>query len=154
MQFIVNEWLLDYLTLTQTNEHRHQAILFLNLFIQNEDVLFLRVPSPFLAKSYRFSKQFQFDKTCRENLKRIFISIIKDDRKNELINEMDLEDLPKETLEKLSVGNFESDTYLFEAAQKTESKLIVTTDVKLKNQLSEDKNFELVLLEDFLKEYE
>jgi hypothetical protein len=44
-------------------------------------------------------------------------------------------------------------TYLFEAATLTNTKKIITTDVKLIKQFEGNNTYKLILLKDFLKEY-
>jgi len=56
-------------------------------------------------------------------------------------------------LEKLREGNYSSDTYLFEAASKTKSKIIVTTDDKLCRQKHHIAGYKVIHLKDFLQQY-
>ncbi len=56
-------------------------------------------------------------------------------------------------IERLSEGNYSSDTYLFEAASKTENRIIVTTDDKLCRQMNNIATYNVVNLTDFLKQY-
>ncbi len=52
------------------------------------------------------------------------------------------------------MGNFSSDQYLFEAASAiTAEKLIITTDVRLKEQFSDQPWCDIVLLSEFLETY-
>ena len=155
MELVVNEWLPEYLRPNASDEEKELVEQFLNSFMQRSDKLFVKDPSPFLDKIHKFQKEFDYDVKAREAFKMFIKHILRNPEKCTLLMDDELEALPERTLEKLNEKgkNFDSDTYLFEAANSTAAKTIITTDVKLKNQMEEEEQFQIVLLKDFLKDY-
>jgi hypothetical protein len=152
MKFVVNEWLPEYFLPNATPEEKALLEKFLTRFLNKNDQILVRQPSPFLNKIYRYPNQYQNYGSTVRGLRNFIKFILNDSDRCEIIDQTVLE-LPIQTLEKLSKGNFSSDQYLFEAAFFSGTKQIVTTDEKLKNQMKGDTNFSLVLLEDFLATY-
>lgn len=154
MDFVVNEWLPEYLRPTAKPDEREKAILFLKAFITRpEDRIVVREPSEFLRKIHRFRKEFDYDNQSRALYKNLIKAILENSEKCVQIPNDNLLPLPDELNEKLSVGNFSSDAYLFEAALYCESKIIVTTDERLQIQFANTPSTKIVLLDDFLKSY-
>ena len=151
MDFVVNEWLPEYFR--PTAEHAEKAMLqqFLISFMQRQDKIFVRRPSPFLDKIHRFSKLYEADTKVYRNISNFIKLILLDSTRCVFIDEDCV--LEDHIIEKLSPGNFDSDTYLFEAASKTNSKLIITTDIRLRNQMENIREYKVVLLSDFLAGY-
>ncbi len=84
---------------------------------------------------------------------RNFIKIIlEDSQRCELIDNEEII-LPELILERLIVGNYASDQYLFEAALLTREKIIVTTDERLMEQMQMNNLFQVLLLKGFLDTY-
>ena len=154
MEFVVNEWLMEYLRPNANEEHRQLAERFLERFTKRtQDKIFIREPSPFLDKALRYPKDFRNYEIVA--LYQNFIKFI-------LLNpqkckRIDIETiaLPLEVVEKLNLPNtnYISDTYLFEAATFTKDKIIVTTDEKLVHQMQDIGEFKVILLTDFLENY-
>ncbi len=154
MDFVVNEWLPEYLRPTANPEERERAVLFLRAFIiKPKDRIVVREPSDFLRKIHRFRKEFDYDNGSRELYKNLIKAILENSEKCLQILDSDSPKLPAELQEKLSIGNFSSDTYLFEAAQLSDSKIIVTTDERLQKHIADTAGFKVVLLDDFLRGY-
>lgn len=156
MELVVNEWLPEYLRPNAAEQEKQLVEQFLNSFMQRTDLLFVKDPSPFLDKIQRFQKEYDYDLKAREAFKLFIKHILRNPEKCTLLMEGEIIALPMATLEKLNEEgtNFSSDTYLFEAANSTADKTIITTDVKLQRQMANDKTFQVVLLEDFLKDYQ
>jgi DNA replicative helicase MCM subunit Mcm2 (Cdc46/Mcm family) len=156
MELVVNEWLPEYLRPNASDVEKRLAEQFLNSFMQRSDRLFVKDPSPFLDKIHRFQKDFDYDIKSREAFKTFIKLILRNPERCTLVMEDELKELPKSTSEKLNQAgtNFHSDTYLFESANLTANNIVITTDVKLKNQMADDEHFQVVLLEDFLKDYQ
>jgi hypothetical protein len=152
MDLVVNEWLPEYFRPTATLEEKRMLQFFLNKFLIKKDVLYVRRPSEFLKKLHLFAKNYQTDTKAYENIKKFINVVLIDSEKTIFVDEM-YYSLPQSTIEKLSVGNYSSDTYLFEAAIHTKSKIILTTDEKLAIQMKDDEIFKVLLLKDFLKNY-
>ncbi len=150
MEFVVNEWLPEYFKPEENQQCKNQLSKFVQRFFEKNDQIFVRNPSPFLDKLYRFEKNY-FDPKFRKQIGLFIYNVIENPIKcTQIHGNIILDD---ETNKLLSKGNFASDSYLFEAATMTNSKKIITTDVKLIKQFDGNDTYELILLEDFLKEY-
>jgi len=156
MEFVVNEWLPEYLIPTATDEEMEKVNRFLQAFLNRGDMLVVRNPSAFLGKVHRFRKKYDYDNEAREKLKYLIAQILENADICKLVDEEEIElPEPTNTLLLEEGTNYNSDRYLFEAATaiEAEDKIIVTTDVKLKEQMEDDPNFKVILLDDFLEDY-
>ena len=87
------------------------------------------------------------------NINRFIKFIYLDSERCELIHDGEFE-LAEAIRKKLvEGGNTVSDTYLFEAASVTETKLILTTDAKLKALMENEATYKVELLDTFLANY-
>jgi rRNA-processing protein FCF1 len=152
MEFVVNEWLPEYFLPNAAKEEKLFLQNFLQKFIQRNDKIIVRSPSPFLKKIYRFSKDYQTNQKVSQNLKAFIQLILKDSTRCRFIDDEEF-NLPNSTKEKLAEGNYISDEYLFEAALFADSKIIVTTDERLIEQMKNEVGFKLILLSTFLETY-
>ena len=154
MEFVVNEWLMEYLRPNASHAEKALAQQFLQRFMQREDdKIFVREPSAFLNKALRYPKEYQNNTKISQNY-RLFITTILSNQ-NKCCRVTENVDMHHELLEKLNQPNtnFNSDTYLFEAATFTKDKIIVTTDEKLAYQMRDIEGIKVVLLSDFLNDY-
>ena len=155
MDLVINEWFPEYCKVEAHKEDKAQLKKFLETFLQNDDVLYIRKPSPFLKKIYTYAKEYQSHKdTFTITIITLFIKqVVLNSDKCVLID--DECDLDAEVIEKLNQENtnYVSDTYLFEAASKTESRIIITTDDKLRKQTHGINGFQVINLKDFLERY-
>ncbi|MCU0347339.1 MAG: hypothetical protein MUC59_10365 [Saprospiraceae bacterium] len=118
--------------------------------------MFVRRPGQFLDKIYTCSKTYDYDELARERFKFFIVNVINNSKKCIFVDDENLQELPASTLEKLNSEktNYYKDIFLFEAANSTVDKIIVSTDGRLKDQMADDETFQVVLLEDFLKDYQ
>lgn len=154
MEFVVNEWLMEYLRPNASHAEKALAQKFLQRFMQREDdKIFVREPSAFLNKAFRYAKEYQNNTEIVQFYRRFIKEILINQNKCFIVTET--VDLPLTLLEKLNQPNtnFNSDTYLFEAATFTKDKIIVTTDERLAHQMRDIEGIKVVLLSDFLKDY-
>ena len=153
MDLVINEWFPEYCKVETPNDDKELLRLFLEKFMQKTDVLYIKTPSPFLNKIYTYAKEYQSHRdvfTIR--IITFFIKqVIQDSKRCVFVGEEC--DLDETVLKKLKIGNYSSDTYLFEAASKTESKTIITTDDKLCKQMHNVAGYKVINLKDFLREY-
>ena len=153
MEFVVNEWLPEYFKPDATIEEKRKLEKFLNKFMERNDKMFVRKPSEFLRKILRYANDYQTNNKAYENINRFIKFIYLDSERCKLIHDGEFE-LPESIRNKLiEGGNTISDIYLFEAASATEAKLILTTDVKLKNLMENEGIFRVELLDGFLANY-
>ena len=154
MEFVVNEWLLEYLRPDAPDSEKALVLQFLQRFMQRqEDKIFVREPSAFLNKIFLYAKTYQRDTETVTFFRTIIKEILLDFNKCYRVTEYT--NLPTHITEKLNQPNtnFNSDTYLFEAASHTKDKIIVTTDEKLARQMQDIDTYKVVLLSEFLKDY-
>ncbi len=153
MEFVVNEWLPEYFKPEAPIEEKRKLKRFLNRFHEKGDKIFVRRTSPFLNKIYKFSKDYQNYHDTFLQLTDFFKLVLLDSEKCFFVDDDDFElsDLIRKKL--IETGNYVSDTYLFEAASLTDSKLIITTDERLQAFMKNEPSFKIVLLDDFLLTY-
>jgi hypothetical protein len=122
--------------------------------MERNDIVYVRKPSAFLTKIERLAKDFQQSNIQKyKELKKFYSTVLLDSDRCKFINDGDF-NLPEATRDKLiEGGNTVSDTYLFEAASATATKLILTTDAKLKLLMENDAIFTVELLDNFLTLY-
>ena len=153
MEFVVNEWLPEYFKPDATIEQKLQLEKFLNKFMERNDKIYIRNPSEFLRKIFRYANDYQNNPKVYENINRFIKFIYLDSERCELVNDGEFE-LSEEIRNKLiEGGNTVSDTYLFEAASVAASKLILTTDTKLKALMENETTYKVELLTTFLLNY-
>ena len=165
MDFVINEWFPEYLRPAEArgnSELNHRlAQDFLYNFEQKNDLLLVRNGSPFVSKILKYSDDFGDYPKSRKLFKRFIATVLKDSERCRQIYDSDLIEFSATTKRLLELDvaeiqrkhNFYSDTYLFEAAQHAESKIIVTTDKRLQEHMKDDAGFEVCLLEVFLEKY-
>lgn len=153
MEFVVNEWLPEYFKPDATNEEKEKLKKFLIKFLERDDKIFVRRPSEFLRKLLRFANDYQNYPNVYENIHKFITVIYLDSKRCKIIRDDEFE-LSEVIINKLNEsGNYNSDTYLFEAASVTETKLIITTDKKLKTHMENNGTFNVQLLDYFLANY-
>ena len=156
MEYVVNEWLLDYFRYNDGTAEKEKLYKFLAYFSSNDDVIIVRIPSPFSKKLYDYANVLQNDHEKYQHLK-LFINIILDSDKCKIFPEWEYPtpSLSANLNSKLNQGNFGSDRYLFETAMfiTKNEKIIITTDAKLVEHVKEISEFKLILLNDFLEKY-
>ena len=151
MNLVVNEWLPEYFRPEASKNEKELLEVFLNKFLENQDTLTVRRPSPFLQKILLYAKLYQANTNIYQNLYRFIKVVLQDSKRCVFIDEECI--LEEAIIEKLNEGNYSSDTYLFEAASKTDNKLIITTDDKLCRQMNDIAAYNVINLTDFLKQY-
>jgi len=154
MDLVVNEWLPEYFLPDASMEEKKSLETFLNRFLERNDRLVVKEPSPFLDKIYRYAKDYQRMDEIVQPIRTFIKLILLDSNRCKLLSEEEIEELPTSVLEKLEVGNYGSDQYLFESATAIEGeKIIVTTDERLIAQFADEDFCELALLNNFLESY-
>ena len=153
MEFVVNEWLPEYFKPDASKEQKEKLEKFLGKFLERNDKIYVRRPSEFLRKIYRYANDYQNHPKVYENIHKFISIIFIDPRRCFIVDDNEFV-LTEEIRNKLiEGGNTVSDTYLFEAASATDTKLILTTDERLKEWMREVGEFKIELLDDFLANY-
>lgn len=153
MEFVINEWYLDWHRPNATSEEQEKARKFLN-WLQNHNhrIVVLR-GSPFHKKLNDYRRDFGYHPMCKIFLKSFFSQIFTNPEKCRIVEQPPA--LPREIEEILQrptdppLTNIESDRYLFESAETTEPKIIVTTDARLIRNFEGNNRFQLILTDDF-----
>jgi len=153
MEFVVNEWLPEYFKPDATDEEKEKLEKFLNKFMVRGDKLFVRRPSEFLRKVELFAKQYQNNNKVYTELKKFITNILLDSDRCFFVDDDEFEFEDTITDKLTEGGNTISDKYLFEAAAKTATKTIITTDAKLKKLMVDEGTYKIELLADFLTTY-
>ncbi len=153
MDFIVNEWLPEYFLPGASKEQKELQRRFIGRLLERKDRIIVLRPSPFMKKIDTYAKIYASNNVVYGPIKFFITSILLNPTYATIISGAD--PLPEETLAILHKPNtnFISDEYLFHAAIRTETKIIVTTDQKLCNAMKDDQFFNVVMLEDFLSNY-
>lgn len=153
MDLVVNEWLPEYFKPNASNDEKQKLEKFLNRFIEKNDKIYVRRPSEFYRKIHRYKKDYQNNLKVNDQIGK-FINLILINSDRCFIVDDDEFELSEEIRKKLiEGGNTVSDIYLFEAASATQTKLILTTDVKLKALMENNEIFKVELLDNFLSNY-
>lgn len=149
MEFVINEWYLDWHRPNESSENQAKARRFLEWLRTSEHRIVLLRGSPFHRKLNLYSSYSGFPMT--QFIKVFFGKIFDNSDKCRIIETPP--ELPADILDKLSVGNFASDRYLFETAETTEEKIIVTTDTKLTKHFEGNGRFQLWSVEEFMTRF-
>jgi len=153
MEFVVNEWLPEYFKPDAATDEKRKLELFLNKFIQRNDKIYVRRPSEFLRKVYKYSKEYQNNTKTYAAVSKFIKIVLMDSERCLFVDDGEFE-LPNAIRNKLvEGGNTISDTYLFEAASVSETKFILTTDAKLKALMENEGMYKVELLDNFLTNY-
>lgn len=153
MEFVVNEWLPEYFKPNASNDEKQKLEKFLNRFIERNDKIFVRRPSEFYRKIYRYKKDYQNNLKVNEQIGKFINFILINSDRCFIVDDGEFE-LSEEIRNKLiEGGNTASDIYLFEAASATKAKIIFTTDIKLKDLMKNESSYQVELLDIFLVNY-
>jgi uncharacterized protein with PIN domain len=154
MELVVNEWLPEYLRPDTPSTDRANAVQFLQTFYNRGDKIVVKKDSAFVRKVSKYDKNFQYDLDSKKLFKQLIQLIFRDSARCKLLENQEIETLPSNITDLLDgIGNFSSDTYLFEAAMQAEDRIIITTDDRLVEQTQENGVIRVVLLADFLHTY-
>ncbi len=146
MEIVVNEWLLEYMKPKAKQKEREAVNTFFEKIDKGQIKIVVRRPSAFLNKCHKYRKIFHGDPYSRTALKRFIATVLKDTTKCRFVDDNELSPLSSDCKKILTQGNLNSDAYLFEAANTTKQKVIITTDAKLAKAFSKSQSFQVTLL--------
>lgn len=154
MDLVVNEWLPEYFRPDASEEEKAFLNVFYQKFNERKDRIIIREPSPFINKIFSYAKEYQDKNEIVIPIRDFIKSVLLDSDRCVRVSEEECHPLPESVKEKLAIGNYGSDEYLFEAVSCIEGeKIIVTTDARLQAHLQEEEWCKVVLLSDFLDTY-
>jgi len=151
MEFVINEWFLDWHRPDASAEDQQRARVFVAWLLQSDHKIVLLRQSPFTKKLNDYRRQFPYHPMCQQYLKIFFSQIFGDPDKCRILETAPT--LSEEMETKLAVGNFGSDRYLFQSATDAAQKIIVTTDQRLIRHISLTDGFNLLSTDDFFRDY-
>ncbi|MCC6410632.1 MAG: hypothetical protein IT270_03170 [Saprospiraceae bacterium] len=150
MDLVFNEWFLEWHRPDASMEEKQKVRCLTDWLLKNEHRLVVLKKSPFINKLNDFRRIYSSGFTGIA-LKTFYTSIVLNSDNCLLIEEPPA--LPTETTNLLSVGNYKSDTYLFESAYVSADKIIVTTDEKLRKQFENQQLFQLWSVDELMKHF-
>ena len=128
---------------------RVAVIRFVNTLVRKCDKMVIKRKSPFVAKFYRFMKQFESDTNSKQCFSKLNRLLFIDSDRTIIADESDLNELPEEIADKTPVD----DKYLIELWYSKQDRIVLTTDTKLKDKLKDILGLKICLLQEFLQEY-
>ena len=149
MEFVMNEWYLDWHRPDESPENQEKARKILAWLQTSEHRIIVLRGSPFHKKLNLYSSRIGYPMAMY--LKVFFGKIFDDPVKCRILEEPP--PLTTDIESKFEVGNFASDRYLFQSAETTNEKIIVTTDTKLIKHFESNGQFHLIHVEDFISQY-
>ncbi len=106
-----------------------------------------------MDKLNRYRKDFDYDPFCRASLKMFFTGLFLNPNKCLQVQIPPLLDDLTENLLEEEGTNFASDRYLFQSAETTEEKIIITTDQKLIDHFSGNERYQLWTVDQFIAHF-
>ncbi|MFZ4635122.1 MAG: hypothetical protein ACOYNO_13030 [Saprospiraceae bacterium] len=147
MDFVINEWFLDWHRPDALAVEKKEVYVFFQRFLRSNHKIVVLQNSPFLQKLHRYRSTFDYDIPCRLALKNFFSAVLQNPEKCVVLQGATA--LPSVLESKLLTGNYASDQYLFQAAQATDDKIIVTTDRRLVEHIGPNEGFNFYDVETF-----
>ncbi len=158
MEFVINEWYpIWHNPQKSTQEEQAKARVFLQWLQNNDHRIVVLLNTEFTKKLNDYRRDFNFHPMCSIYLKLFFSHIFINPDKCRILETppelpADIEDLLRRPLES-PLSNFASDRYLFQSAEATEEKTIVTTDIKLINHFEGNGRYRLWDVEEFMTKF-
>lgn len=157
MEFVINEWFLDWHRSGATPEEQVRAFRFLDWLLQSQNRIVILRTSNFIRKLHQLRRDGSVSPLCQLKLKVFFGQILENPERCRIIEvppalSPEIEALLERPVE-APFHNKESDRYLFQTAQATNEKIIVTTDRKLIEHMGNTDNFHVILADDFFAKY-
>ncbi|MFN0035735.1 MAG: hypothetical protein ACKVUS_11760 [Saprospiraceae bacterium] len=158
MEFVINEWYLDWHTPGAISEEQRKARVFMRWLLKSEHRIVVLKNCDFTQKLNRFRRDFDYHPMCGIQLKIFFTQIFMNAEKCRIVDAPP--ELPPEIEAILNrpsespLTNIESDRYLFESAETTEEKIIVTTDTKLMAHFEGNGRYQLWSVEELIANFE
>lgn len=157
MEFVINEWFLEWHKPSATDEEQVKARMFTKWLLNNEHRIVILQNTGFTKKLNDIRRDFGFYHMSAIYLKLFFSQIFINSEKCRLLEmppelPADIEEILKRPSEP-PLTNIESDRYLFQSAEVTEEKIIVTTDVKLIKHFEGNGRFRMMNVDEFMTEF-
>jgi len=146
MQFVVNEWLLDFLV-PNTDKDKIRAVnKFIRFISENDDQIVIGRNNNFVSKFHHFMKQYGWDADFKQRFKKLRHLLFYDSTRTLIIEKDDLATVDAA----IASHTPDDDVYLVELAFSTQDRKIVTTDTRLKSALKNVPEIDVILLSEFM----
>ena len=158
MEFVINEWFLEWHKPGAAPEEQRMARAFTGWLLKSDHRIVMLRESDFTKKLNVIRRDFNYHPMSGIYLKLFFSQVIMSPERCRIVD-----DPPALTIETEGIlkrpstpplSNIESDRYLFESAETTKEKIIVTTDAKLIQHFDGNDQFQLWSTEDFFLKFE
>jgi len=146
MDLVVNEWVIHDLLGENGDQRRKETWLFLEELIKRCDRIAVLKGSPWMGKAYRLMRR---EDPLTRSLSRLLHGILRDSCKTLSFNPWDISSIPSHLREHVP----DEDRYLIELYLSAKAEVLVTTDDKLKRELSGFEEIKIRLRDEFLAEY-
>jgi len=147
--FVVNEWLISDLNGENGDEKRAESLEFILLLKKKCDRIAVLAGSPWMQKAYALMSNK--DNATRRLSKVLHLAVLRDSNKCSLVYEKECTPVPQFLKDRIH----DKDEYLFRLLYAANADILVTTDLRLAEQvakLQSDKP-KISLRDDFLREY-
>ena len=157
MEFVINEWFLEWHKPSATAEEQRIARLFTSWLLKSENRIVVLRNCDFTQKLNTIRRNFGYHPMAGLQLKHFFSQVIMNPERCRIVD--DPPELPPEIeaiLERPTatpLTNIESDRYLFESAETTQEKIIVTTDIKLVAHFEGNGRYQLWSVEELIERF-
>ena len=158
MEFVINEWFLEWHKPDATPEEQRKARAFTNWLIKSNHRIVLLRDCDFTRELNDIRRDFDYHPMSNVYLKLFFSQVIMNTERCRIVDEpptlsSEIEAILQRPSEP-PLTNIESDRYLFESAETTTEKIIVKTDKKLMKHFEGNEQFQLMSVDDFFLQFE
>jgi hypothetical protein len=158
MEFVINEWFLEWHKPDATSEEHRKARVFTSWLLKSDHRIVVLKNSDFTLKLNAIRRNFSYHPMSGIQLKLFFSQIYMNTDKCRIVEvppalTPEIEAILKRPIAS-PLTNIESDRYLFESAESTEEKIIVTTDTKLVAHFKGNGRYELWSVEELIAKFE
>ena len=157
MEFVINEWFLEWHKPDASSEEQRKARMFSTWLLQSEYRIVVLLDSPFTKKLNNYRRVYNYHPMSSIYLKLFFSQIFMNTEKCRILEAPpsllpEIDAILKRPIDS-PLTNIESDRYLFESAETTEGKIIVTTDTKLMAHFEGNGRYQLWSVEDLIVKF-
>jgi hypothetical protein len=149
MEFVVNEWLLEYIRRDAEPQNRADACKFLEHLKNKPDKLVIKRKSRFSDKYYWYMKEGEHDDRSKE-ISKFLGYLLRDSNKTTIMEEEEVPQIPEDIKEDCPAD----DIYLIELALFSKDRTIITTDRKLKEKMNSCSILKILIFSDFIQTYD
>jgi hypothetical protein len=148
MNLVVNEWLLEYFVPGTPRSHQNELLEFFDCIQKCRHKIVVGRETPFAQKFYKFMKQYGHDSAFKHNYAMLNGILFRDTERTILVERNNTTPVPDEHM--ISVHS--DDRYLLELVNSVPESMIISTDGRLIEALSQHPEYPIVHLQDYIKQ--